>query len=188
MNAVSVVRRRAGSQGIAQVVLALWSMVVLVLLMEGWTAWQQIATAKTQLAHVVAQSVATGVVTGVPANGGYETEPWQAAGPPQVSLAGVVSRAAAFAAGAIPGSTVAVAADGWQWTLPAATARSWDVTGRITVSDVTLAAQTPYRVSATVSAPVAVPLWGFTTITATMTEQVTVPLAGQTGPAQFVSY
>jgi len=187
MNAVKVAGRRVGTQGLAQVVLALWAIVLLVVLMEGWTAYQQIATAKTQIAHVVAQSLATGVVTGVPENGGYETEPWQAAGPPQVSLAGVVSRAATFTQNAVSGSTVAVTGDGWQWTLPTATARSWAVAGPITVSDVTLA-ETPYRITATVSAPVAVPLWGFTTVSATMTEQVTFPIAGQTGPAKFVSY
>lgn len=180
--------RRRSAAGLSQVVLSLGLFMVLAALWGSWVGYTRVAETRARVQQVVAQGLAAGLVTPVTQGGGYETEPYGASGPPRILVAGVVRRAAMLAQDTVPGSTVAVGATGYAWTLPPDDAPRWDLRGAVTVTDVFLTSQAPYELHATVTAPVAVPVWGVATLPATLRLAIVLPIAGQQGPQRFVPY
>lgn len=178
-------RAEAGWAGLA---LSVCAAMICLALSALWTNYTAATTAQTQLVQVVATGLGAGAVTGVTAGGGYATEPYGGQGDPTLTLTGVVQMAAQVAQNAAPGSTVQVGSTGYQWQLSAAQAQADDVAGALTVANIGETTQAPWGLTATVTIPEVWTIWGWTAWHETYTTQLTVPLAGQTGPNQMQTY
>lgn len=180
--------RRRSAAGLSQVILSLGLFLVLAALWGSWVGYTRVSQTVSRVHQVVTQGLATGMITPVSQGGGYETEPYGAAGPPELDVAGVVARAAAVAQATVPGSTVVTGPTGFMWTLPTADDARWDLRGPVMVENVSLSNQAPYHLHATVTAPIAVNLWGVATLPATLHQDVVIPIAGRQPARHFVPY
>ncbi len=167
------------SLGVFLLMLALWGT---------WTGYVRVEQTRSTIQQVVTHGLASGAVTPVSQGGGYETESYGGSQVPLLNIAGVVDQAAAIAQATVPHSQAVPSGTAYTWTLSAADQPRWDVAGPIQVQNIQLTTQAPYQLSATVSAPMRVSLWGVLTIPATLHLDVVVPIAGQQAPAQFQSY
>lgn len=181
-------QRRASEAGVAQTILSLGLFLLMLALWGSWTGYTRVEQTRTTIEQVVGTGLSSGLVTPVTAGGGYLSEPYGAGGPPQVQISGVVQYAAHVALATVPQSQVATNATGYTWSLSAADQARWDVAGPVVVSQVAIATQAPYALTADVTAPLRVSLWGIALIPATLRLTVAIPIAGQQAPAQFRSY
>ena len=181
-------QRRASEGGVAQTILSLGLFLLMLALWGSWTGYTRVEQTRTTIEQVVGTGLSAGLVTPVTAGGGYMTEPFGASGPPQVQISGVVQYAAQAAVDTVPQSQATTTATGYTWSLSAADQPRWDLAGPVVVSQVAVSAQSPYALTATVTAPLRVSLWGVALIPATLRLAVAIPIAGQQAPAQFRSY
>lgn len=181
-------RRRAGTQGVAQTLLTLGLFLVLLALWGTWASYSRVEQTRATVAATLTHGLTLGLVVPVDQGGGYESTPYGGGGVPQVSVPGVVQAAATLAQETVPHSQVVVGSTGLTWSLSSTDARRWDLAGPITVSRVMLTPDAPYALTAQVSAPMRVNLWGVLAIPVTLHEDLSVPVAGQQGPSQFQSY
>lgn len=181
-------QRRAHEGGIAQTILSLGLFLLMLALWGCWTGYTRVEQTRTSIEQIVGHGLSSGLVTPVTAGGGYLSEPYGASGPPQVQIPGVVQYAAHVATNTVPQSQVTTTATSYTWTLSAADQTRWDLSGSVVVSQVAATIQSPYRLTATVTAPLRVSLWGVAVVPATLRLAVAIPIAGQQAPAQFQSY
>lgn len=181
-------QRRARDDGIAQTILALGVFLVMLALWGSWTGYTRVEQTRTTIEGVVGTGLAGGLITPVTAGGGYITEPYGTSGLPQVQVSGVVAYAALAAQATVPHSQVSTSATGYTWTLSTPDQQRWDLAGPIVVSQVATSSQSPYVLTARVTAPLTVSLWGVAQVPATLKLAVTIPVAGQQSQAQFRSY
>lgn len=179
---------RASSHGFAQVILSLGVFLVLLALWGTWTGYVRVEQTRSTIQQVVTQGLASGMVLPVSQGGGYETESYGGSQVPQLNMTGVVAQAAHVARVTVPSSQTTAGNNGYTWTLSAADQPRWDLAGSIVVQNVTLSTQRPYRLTATVTAPMQVSLWGIATIPATLHLAIVVPVMGQKASRQFQSY
>nr|AEP14277.1 hypothetical protein [Sulfobacillus thermotolerans] len=184
----TMLRARAAADGFAQTLLALGVFLILLALWGMWTNYTRVEQTRTTIHQVVLQGLASGLITPVSGGGGYETEPYGGTALPQWDLAGVIAQAARFAQATVPQSQAVPTDTGYHWTLSAEDQLRWDLAGPISVQDVTLSQHAPYEVSAVVSAPMRINLWGIAVLPATLHITVVEPFMGQQGPARFQSY
>lgn len=181
-------QRRRGNEGFAQVLLSLGVFILLLALFGSWMGYRRVEDTKSTISHVVTQGLATGIVTPVSHGGGYENEAYGGTGVPQENLSGVVNVAAQIAQETIPASQAGPAGTGFTWTLSPTDQRRWDLSGPITVSQVALSSSAPYDVTAQITAPLQISLWGVAVLPAHLHLAITVPIVGQQANQQFQSY
>ncbi len=185
---MSAAKRRAREAGIAQTILSLGVFLLMLALYGTWVGYTRVLHTKSRIRQVVTQGLATGLVTPVTQGGGYQTERYGGSQVPQWDIAGVVHEAARVAQGTVPGSQTTIGLTGYQWQLSAPDTHRWGLSGPIVVTGVQITSQAPVQLDATVTAPVAVSLWGVATIPATLHLALVIPVAGQQAPAHFQSY
>lgn len=172
----------------AQTILSLGLFLLMLALWGSWTGYTRVEQTRTTIEQVVGTGLARGLVTPVTAGGGYMNEPYGASGPPQVDIGGVVQFAAQAAVDTVPYSQAATTATSYTWALTAADQARWDLAGPVVVSQVAISPQAPYALTAQITAPLRVSLWGVAAIPATLRLAVSIPIAGQQAPAQFRAY
>lgn len=180
---------RRAAAGVSGVLLGVGLAVTLTLV---WWAWQTdtilVATGRT-IAGAVRAGLAAGAVAPDGQGGGYVTE-GVGGRALQLDAAGVAQAVAGACQRAEPGSTVTVAGATVTWTWPPGAAATAHLAGPVTVGPV--AYQTPPAAPPTLTAEVQVP-WRLPilpgiTWAQTVTQTVTVTLAGEQAPGQFAPY
>ena len=173
----------------SKMVMGLGFMLFLVFFISIYSGYTMLTDAAATLTASVRHAIAGSVM--VPANGaaggGYVNEGLNAQGLTlnlNTLTQAVVAKIPVLWQGSrmTPLSTGAVL-----WTLPAAVARGYSITGPITINAITETGATPPTLATTVAIPVSVPTL-FGTWTGVLHRAITLPLAGQTGPGTFVPY
>jgi len=172
-----------------QTVWGLGIMFVLTFLMSAYAGYTKVLDAGTSLTATVKHAIAGSVMkpSNDPTGGGYYIE--GVGGTHLVLNMATLTEAVETALPeSWPGSQVTPAANGGiVWTLPNATNIGYGITGPATISAITDSNASPPTLTAMVSIPIQVPTW-VVTWHGVIHREIILPLAGQTGPQQFVQY